>query len=217
MYERGLGVERDGLEAVRRYCQLAESRYAPAEMLLGQRYANGQLERLEEDEYVHWIVAAAKEGDDRAVRDLGFMFARNQLATCGFNRAQSWILKAAEQGDSDAQYDLGVHSEQSGYSQNYAETFRWYSMAAEQGHGNAQHRLGLLYELGRGAVQDFTHAYMWANLAVSQATEDCEKAFIEARDRIAAKATPGQMAQGQRLASAWKPKKWRAPKTKPQV
>ena len=216
MYESGLGVEQSDRKAIQLYCEAAgaNSGSAKAALILGHSYATGGLKRQQEDEYVHWIVAAAEEGDENAACVLGCMYARRELATCGVTRAYSWLRKAAEQGDPDAQHDLGVVCQQGQYdSQDYSEAFRWYSLAAEQGHNKAQHRLALLYELGRGAVQNYTQAYMWSNLAASQATKDCEKAFVKARDRIAAKATPGQMAQGQRLASSWKPKKWRAPKS----
>jgi len=68
-----------------------------------------------------------------------------------------------------------------------------------------------MYEIGRGVPQDYLAAYMWFNLAGAHA----EPAFrwdeasrtvwsaVEDRDRIAAKLTPAQIAEAQRLSREW--------------
>jgi TPR repeat protein len=82
----------------------------------------------------------------------------------------------------------------------------------------AQAKLGLMYEIGKGVPQDYVQAHMWFNLAASQsssgvepfpvATSGIESAFHEAaataRDRVAAKLTPEELAEAQRLAREWR-------------
>ena len=143
----------------------------------------------------------------RGRRKTGYLCAADKLAELSGENTISWMRKAAERGDSEAQYELGALSEQGrGVGLDYGEAVRWYGYAAEQGHGQAQYSLGLLYELGRGVIQDYVHAYMWTNIAASQATSTSLQPVIEARERIATKATPGQIARGQGFAGAWKPR-----------
>ena len=87
--------------------------------------------------------------------------------------------------------------------QDYAEAARWYRKAADQGYAAGQWRLGLLYQQGYGVQQDYLQAHMWLNLAAAQGNEDAAKA----RDELAAKMAPDQIAQAQWLAREWKPTK----------
>jgi hypothetical protein len=44
------------------------------------------------------------------------------------------------------------------------------------------------------------------NLAASHANGDSQKLYADARDNVARKMTPAQIAEAQRLAREWKPK-----------
>jgi hypothetical protein len=90
----------------------------------------------------------------------------------------------------------------------------------KQGNDAARSSLGLMYEAGRNVPQDYVQAHVWFNLAASQNSfgvgsaaglpNSLESAFqeaaIKARDRVASKMTPEQIAEAQRLAREWKPK-----------
>ena len=77
-----------------------------------------------------------------------------------------------------------------------------YRVGAEKGDASAQFSLGFMYELGQGVPQDYVQAYMWFNLAAARGT----KGAAEWRERLAARMTPAQIAEAQKLASEWKPK-----------
>jgi len=77
-----------------------------------------------------------------------------------------------------------------------------YRVGAEKGDASAQFSLGYMYEIGQGVPQDYVQAYMWFNLAAARGTKGAA-AWIE---RIAARMTPAQVAEAQKLASEWKPK-----------
>lgn len=64
-----------------------------------------------------------------------------------------------------------------------------------------------MYASGRGVPQNYI-AHMWYNLAASRAMDTAihDIAVIN-RDGVAAKMTPDQIAEAQRLASEWKPTK----------
>jgi TPR repeat protein len=90
-----------------------------------------------------------------------------------------------------------------GVVQDYAEAAKWYRKAAEQDNLAMQAALGELYEQGRGVPQDYVLADMWFNLAARDASEYSRKK----RDEMAAKMTPDQIAEAQRLARESKPMK----------
>ena len=57
---------------------------------------------------------------------------------------------------------------------------------------------------GSGVSQNYVLAHMWFNLAVTNGDE----VSLENRDFAASKMTKAQIAEAQKLAREWKPKKW---------
>ena len=114
----------------------------------------------------------------------------------------------ADEGNVEAQNLIGqMYANGEGVPQNYATAISWYRKAAEQGNPSAQLNLGLVNARGQGVPQDYVQAHMWLNLAASR-TADAEQRdlAVKARNLIAESMTPTQIAEAQRLASAWKPK-----------
>ena len=114
----------------------------------------------------------------------------------------------AEQGDTAAQFALGLMYENGrGVPQDYAEALSWYGLAAEQGNAVAQAGLASMYYKGQAVSQDYVQAHKWFNLAASRLPAgEIRDMAAENRDIVAAKMTPAQIAEAQRLASEWKPK-----------
>ena len=69
--------------------------------------------------------------------------------------------------------------------------------------------LGAMYADGQGVPQDYVQAHMWLNLSASRATDVLDPRLSEPSSAInlAAKMTPDQIAEAQRLAREWKPTK----------
>ena len=104
---------------------------------------------------------------------------------------------AALKSDAVAQFNLGLMYENGqGAAQDYAEAARWYKLAAAQGNTGAQFNLGVMYEKGRGVVQDHTRAHMWSNLAAVSGNTSA----VKNRDVFAAKMTPQQIGEAQKMA-----------------
>ena len=140
--------------------------------------------------------------------------------------AVGWYRKAAEVGHAGAQYALGwMYYIGDGIPQDYGEAFKWYRKAAQQGYASTQFYLGWMYENGEGVDQSYVTAHVWYNLARVHDNEKAHEYSVvsslpllfcvvhvnekarEYRDRIAEKMTPVQIAEAQRLAREWKPKK----------
>ena len=131
------------------------------------------------------------------------MYSLAALRTGDYSKAAKWYGLAAKRGDAHAQSVLGfMYSAGQGLPQNYSEAARWYSLAANQGKYEAQFFLGLAYARGQGVSQSYTIAYMWLSLAAAKA-----QAFAKDRDAVAALLTTRQLAEAQKLASEWSPKK----------
>jgi TPR repeat protein len=75
-------------------------------------------------------------------------------------------------------------------------------MAADQGDVLAQNGLGAMYGTGKGVPQNFVEAYKWFSLAAAQG----HALAVTNRDLVLGEMTPAQIAEGQRLAAAWRPR-----------
>ena len=122
--------------------------------------------------------------------------------------AVEMIRPLAEQGDAEAQYNLGLmYKIGQGVPQDYAETVKWYRKAADQGLNDAQNNLGVMYYSGMGVPQDYVQAHLWFSLAAAAGNRNA----LGGRNQVAAKMTPGRIAEAQKLAQQWTPKKVATP------
>jgi len=110
----------------------------------------------------------------------------------------------AERGNTLSQYLLGVmYYEGRGVPQDYKEAVKWFRKAAEQGDPGAQFSLGLMYADGNGVPKNYVSAHMWLNLAAAKG----HKEAVKMRDNLEKRMTRSQIAEAQRMAKQWKPKK----------
>ncbi len=86
---------------------------------------------------------------------------------------------------------------------DYATALREFRSLAEQGNAETQYGLGLMYAKGLGVPQDYVQAHMWSNVAAAQGLVQARKF----RETAANLMTPAQIAEAQRLARDWRPKK----------
>ena len=101
-------------------------------------------------------------------------------------------------GVASAGFNQGMHHYE---QQEYVEALQQFREAARQGDPDAQYMLGRLNEAGRGTPQDFVQAHKWYNLAAAYGHRNA----AEARDTLAERMTPGQIAQAQQAARGWQP------------
>lgn len=127
--------------------------------------------------------------------------AQSDNAKAAFERKDVTALtRMANAGDPLAQYNLGyMYWLGEGVAQDDAIAANWYRKAADQGNFDAQFSLGGMYEAGIVVAQDYVQAHKWYNLSAASGVE-LAKTF---RDELAAKMTPAQIAEAQRLASEW--------------
>ncbi len=155
----------------------------------------------------YWYRQAADQGDPYGQGSVGLMYEFGDGVPQDDAEAITWYRKAAAQGDSYAQYSLGIRYRNGrGVPQDHAQAVEWFRKAADQGQENAQCNLASMYESGQGLSQDYVQAHMWFDVAAARYPDSQTEERVEAlknRDAVAAKMTPPQITEAQRLAQAW--------------
>ena len=103
-------------------------------------------------------------------------------------------------GTAQADYEDGQRAWDAG---RHSEALREWQTAANAGDAKAMLALGRLYVQGLGVPQNYVHAHLWFSLAASR----FEAEAVKERDALAARMSPEQVAEAQKLAAAWQPGK----------
>jgi uncharacterized protein len=150
-----------------------------------------------------WYRLAALQGHPQAQANLGRLYAAGAGVPRDLAEAFRWTRMAAENGIVSAQAETGV-AYLYGFAvvQDYKAATKWLRKAAERGDAQGEVALGDVYESGKGVPKDYVQAHTWYNLASAQGATGAGKA----RDELAAKMTPAQIAEAQRLAREFKAK-----------
>jgi TPR repeat protein/S1-C subfamily serine protease len=203
-YSEGDGVPKDAAEAVKWYHKAADQGNVSAQFQLGFCYDKGKGVTKDSAVAAKWYRRAAEQGDAQAQCNLGVCYANGEGVSKDAAEAAKWFRKAAEQGNAQAQGYLGsCYASGDGVLKDQAEAVKWFRKAAEQGFADAQFKLGACYAIGQGVPKDLVEAYRWWNLAAAKGIEEAKKW----RDQIERLMTPDQIAEGQRLARDFQPKK----------
>lgn len=204
------GEKRDQeyLEAAKWFRKAAKQGYALAQFYMGKIYDYGLGVPRDGFEAAKWYRKAAEKGSLEAKFSLGVLYRRGRSLggdiRQDISESAKWFLKAAEQGHSEAQFNLGMlYIEGKGLLQDFIESEKWIRKAAVQGHSEAQFNLGKMYHKALGLAQDIVMAHMWYNLAAAEEWPGSAKE----RDAVAENMTPAQIAEAQKMAREWKPKK----------
>jgi len=153
-------------------------------------------------ESLKWLQISAESGYPLGQFNFGAMYANGTGVARDYEEAAKWYLQAAENGSVSAQFSLGdMYLAGDGVPQSYATAGRMYLAAAQQGHSESQYNVGEMFAAGYGGIpQNFTLAYVWAEMAVATATDFRRGRAQRNRDAIAQLLSPVQLEQAQELA-----------------
>ena len=205
-FNEGLAARDQGdyTTALRHWRPLAEQGEAAAQDELGWMYHKGYGVHRNDTEAVKWFRKAAEQGHVDGQYHLGWMYKEGRGVRQNGEAAVLWLRKAAEQGHELAQRSLGmVYYFGLGVRQNYAQALQWFRKAAEQGDTIAQLNLGAMYTNGQGVRRDYVTAYVWSTLAAARGDDTA----VKNRKGIAKVLTSAQIAEAERRARNWKPRK----------
>jgi hypothetical protein len=204
LYYIGKDVTNDDVEAVKWVRKAAEQNLPLAQKTLGQFYAQGIGMAKDMGEAAKWWRRAAEQGYADAQYNLGCCYDKGNGVAMDHVEAVKWFRKAAEQGDADAQHNMGLCYESGiGVAKDDVEAVKWYSKAAEQNITDAQNNLGVHYAFGTGVVKDYVEGYKWILLAAAKGSENAKELMTVLENKM----TPEQIAEGQKLAREFKPRK----------
>ena len=142
---------------------------APAEVLLGLRYADGEGVAVNNTEAAQWLERAANKGEPFAQYRLGTLYEKGLGVPPSASVAADWYLKAAELGNVKAMHNLAVaYANGAGRPMDYAEAGRWFRQAADHGLADSQFNLAVLHERGLGVKSSLSEAYRWYAIAAAQ-------------------------------------------------
>lgn len=195
------GEPKDVAKALEWWQLASEKGHAAAQNFLGVMYFYG--EEVEKDlvKAVDLFKKAAAQGLEQAQYHLGKAYREGTGISRDDIKAFNWFSRAASQGESRAQNEVGVlYMLGEGVPKDDFKAAEWTQKAAVQGEENAQFRLGMAYLWGLGVATDHVLAYAWSNLANAKGVE---KAW-NMREIAAGKMSPAEIAEAQRLSSAWK-------------
>ena len=202
MYLGGIGVTQNFTEAAKWYRLAAEQGNATAQRDLGMIYDKGLGVTQNFTEAEKWYRLSAEQGNAIAQDNLGVLYFNGEGVPQNYDEALKWYQLSAQQGYASAQYNLGVlYLEGKILPQSYAEAEKCFRLAAQQGDADAQLNLGYNYLYGEGVPESYVKAHMWMNLAASHTTSHGNKKYSDARNQVAAKMTPAQIAEAQALAA----------------
>ena len=151
------------------------------------------------------LLPAAIKGNPVAQHRLGVMYVLGQEVPQDYAEATRWLRKAAAQGQGESQYSMGLrYMWGQSVPQDDHEAARWFKLAADQGVAPAAAALKNHYARGEGVPQDLVEACKWGIVAGDQpdpTTTDLDVLELKA------KLTPDQLAEAQRRAQAFVPKR----------
>lgn len=147
---------------------------------------------------------AAEQGNVTAQFQLGLLYDKGTGVPQDHEEAARWYRMAAENEDAAAQFNLGLlYFKGTGVAQDDQEAAHWFRQAAEQNDASAQYNLAFMCYNGQGVLQDYVQAHMWLDLSARHG----EPKPSAVRDVLSLLMSQSQIAEAQRLAREWKPKK----------
>lgn len=202
LYYMGQGVSQDYVQARHWFEKAAAQGNAQAQLWLGMLYAMGWGVPKDVVQAAEWYQKAAVQGNMTAQSFLGRLYYSGQGVPQDYVLGTEWYQRAAAQGDADAQSNLGLlYAYGKGVPQDYAIARKWLEKSAAQGDARGQLGLALLYASGNGGQKDDIRAYMWFSFAAERLTGNEQELARDGRDKAAARMSPAQFTDAQRLAS----------------
>ena len=148
---------------------------------------------------------AAKEPGPEALRKLGMAYYRGEGVPMDYAKAVKHLARAVHLGDKEAALLLGKMYEYGfGVQIDQAQAARWYLAGAELNDPRCQFEASIFLYKGWGIPQDRVQAAKWWTLALGH-DESYSKVIRPTVDSVEEDLNPEVLAEGRRLAAAWKP------------
>ncbi|MCC0021278.1 MAG: sel1 repeat family protein [Nitratireductor sp.] len=196
LYDKGLGIPRDGKEATQWFGIAAKSGDTEAQFAYAVKLLEGRYVKADPEEARRLMKVAADHGHPTAAYNYGQMVLDRRPTTEGAREALKYFELAAEKELPDAYFALAQLYEAgivSGYPE-IGKAHSWLLKAAQAGIDNAQVELAIWLLNGKGTEKDPKQAFQWMRQAAMRgnvvAQSRLARMFAEGigvqRDRIEA-------------------------------
>ena len=119
--------------------------------------------------------AAAKNGDPKALYEIGVLYSEGRGVSTDLATAAKWYRAAAKRGLAPAEYRLAnLYEKGAGVDRDMVEARKWYLKAADQGNISAMHNLAVLYAMGKDGKPDYASAAEWFQKAADHGVRDSQ-------------------------------------------
>lgn len=208
-YEKGLAAYERGDYAIafKEWKVTAEQGDPKSQYNLALMYDNGDGVMRNNAEAVKWYRKLAEQGLAAGQNGLGTMYTEGRGVPKDDREAAKLYYQAATQGLHDAIFNLALAYEKGrGVPRSYNIAAITYLEAAKRGYAPAQANVGLLYAKGvPGVPLNNALAYKWISLAIPNLTGETKTRMTKSRDAIAARLTPAERDEMDKVIGEWKP------------
>ena len=195
-------VPKDIAKSVEWFQKAVDQGHEEAQKDLARMYTKGEGVTKNATKAMELWEKAASLGNATTKMDLARIYENGEGVPKNAVKAFEWWQKAAAQGEAEAELSLGrLYGLGKGTPIDAVKAFQWTQKAAVQGNGRAQLSLSRMYDQGDGVLKDRVLGYAWLNLFQSQLADGA----IDLRHFESVKSmSAAQIAEAQRLSSAWK-------------
>ncbi|WP_461518972.1 tetratricopeptide repeat protein [Porticoccus sp.] len=182
LYEQGMGVEKDLLQARDYYLQAADKGSRAGAYQVGLIHMNHP-DLVSAEIATHWLTIAALDGDEDAAdmlksinlgddaEDDPILKVRQLIARGEVDQARELLIEMAEASPPDYVamtrlawlYETGL-----GVEQDINRAGELFKIAAEGGNAEAQYALSVMYETGVGQLKDTDLSQYWLQQSAKQ-------------------------------------------------
>ena len=147
---------------------LAKKKYAMAQLIVGDCYANGQGVFMDMEEAVKWYRLAAEQELPEAQHRM-FVSCRDGAGIeRNLENAAKWCRRSAEAGFDEAMFDMAMlYLNGTGVEKNGKSAIKWFRRGAERNYPPALYMFGRCYKIGIGVDKDEDEAQKWQGKAVA--------------------------------------------------
>ena len=204
VYKKGIPgvVPKDLLKSVELIQKAVNQGLEDAQKELARMYLKGDGVPKDAVRSLELWEKVADRGDLETQKYLATIYEKGDGIPQNAIKAFQWWQRAAEQGDAAAEYSMGrLYRIGRGVPTDAMKAFEWTKKAAIKGYASAQGGMSFAYNKGEVVARDDVIAYAWESLAQSQ---DASGSLQMKNFGFVQSMTPTQIAEGQRLSSAWK-------------
>ncbi len=169
LYWDGLGIAKDGTEAMRLFYLAAAQGHARAMNVIGFSYEHGRGVSPDIKEAVYWYRKAVELEEPRALNNLGILYDKGYGVPRDLSEARRLWREALEQGHAPAMHNLGImYLEGEGIPRDPNEARRLWLEAAKQGHAPTLNSLGIMHYHSQGVPRDLDEAKRFWRMAADR-------------------------------------------------